>query len=145
MRESAARSAMVEMVRNAPETHGRDRFSCTVLEWRFLLDLATTFGWQPRGTTYELPPKSKVEEPARRDYEPGESSDRKRVDAGDAKALAHALANAQAAASFTEMVELRVRTHELETTAAALRNLVKEFIEYAYGGAFMFARSATER
>jgi hypothetical protein len=133
-------AAVVEMVRDARETRGRDRFSCTFEEWQLLLKLASEFGWQPHDTTYELPPSSKVEDPARHNYEPGEPSDRKRVDAQDSNELARALSEAQGSPRLAAMVA--------ESQNASVSTLISEFIEYAYGGAFMFARkddSSAER
>jgi hypothetical protein len=129
MSESKERDDVVEMVRDARALGGRDRFSCTLDEWRSLLKLAQEFGWRPLGTTYELPSASKVEEAARRDYEPGEASDRKRIDADDSNALARALTDARSSERLAEL------------TDESLRTLVSEFAQYAYGGAFMFVRS----
>jgi hypothetical protein len=127
-------AATVEMARDARETHGRDRFSCTLDEWRLLLSLAQESGWQPQGATYELPSHSKIDEPARRNYEPGDASDRKRVGAQDANALARALTDAKGSPRLTALVA------ESSVTTASLATLISEFIEYAYGGAFMFTR-----
>jgi hypothetical protein len=132
MQQSEGNATVVEMVRDAREARGRDRFSCTLDEWRALLKLAQDFGWQPRGTTYEVPATSKVEEPARRDYEPGEAEDRKHVAADDSIALAAALLKAR---------DSPLLANDLKAEDA-LRTLISEFAQYAFGGAFMLSRGA---
>jgi hypothetical protein len=132
MQQSPGRGAVVEMVRDARAARGRDRFSCTLDEWRALLKLAQDFGWQPLGTTYEVPMRSKIEEPARRDYEPGEAEDRKHVSAEDSVALAAALTEARASPALSKEMAAK----------DSLRTLISEFTQYAYGGAFMLSRGA---
>ena len=131
MHELQTGPSVVEMVRDARALHGRDRFSCTLEEWRSVLKVAQTFGWQPRGTTYELSPRSKIDDPARRDYEPGEPADRKRVDDDDANALALALSQAREAPDLTST----------KISREEFRTLLSELAQYAFGGAFMFALS----
>jgi hypothetical protein len=134
---------MVEMFRAAQEANGRDRFSCSAQEWKLLLSVGETFGWKPRGTTYELPANSKVDDPARRDYEPGERSDKKRVDGEDARNWARALEAARRSAQLATVVEnhLKVMSPRPDLGLVALHTLMKEFGEYAYGGSFTFAHS----
>jgi hypothetical protein len=134
---------MIEMFRAAQEAHGRDRFSCSTREWQLLLFVGETFGWRPRGTTYELPPNSKVEEPARRDYEPGDRSDKKLVSAEDARNWASALETARRSAQLATVIEkdAKATSLNLDVGLPALHTLLKEFGEYAYGGSFTFAHS----
>ena len=135
MQKSPGSAAVVEMVRDARAAGGRDRFSCTLDEWRALLKLAQDFGWRPLGTTYEVPVRSKVEEPARRDYEPGEAEDRKHVGAEDSLALAAALLKARDSPALSNEM----------TAEDSLRTLISEFAQYAYGGAFMLSRAHFDR
>lgn len=126
-------NGMVEMFRDAAERHGRDRFSCSVAAWRFFKDLAVTYGWQPRGTTYSLL-DSNIDPPARHNYEAGDSRDRKYVEADDAIAWANALEAAKSSAHSAAMIDAAAGD-------APLRSWLEEFVAYAYGGAFAFAIS----
>ena len=129
-------NGVVEMFRDAAERHGRDRFSCSLPVWRVLKDLAVTFGWQARGTTYSTGSNPPIDLPARHDYQPGDSQDRKYVDAEDAIAWANALEAAKRSAHFTAMIDAAADGVSME---APLRSLIDEFVAYAYGGAFAFA------
>lgn len=136
----------VQLYRDATEPPGRDLFACSLVHWNFLLALGRTFGWTPEGTTYELRPDSKIVSAARRHYEPGAPSDRKLVDAEDARKLAHALEDAVASPYLPAMIEAHATALLLdENTMATMRDLVAEFIQYAYGGAFMFSCDALQR
>lgn len=134
---------VVEMFRDAAERHGRDRFACSLPVWRFLKDLAVTFGWQPRGTTYAMVVNPEVDIPARHDYQPGDSRDRKYVDANDAIAWANALKAARDSSHSAAMIDaaLSAMTVDGASMETPLRSLVDEFAAYAYGGAFAFAIS----
>lgn len=129
-------NAVVEMFRDAAERHGRDRFSCSLPVWRFLKDLAVTFGWQPRGTTYSTVANPAVDLPARHDYQPGDARDRKHVDAEDAIAWANALEAAKRSSHSTAMIQAAA---DGALPEAPLHSLIDEFVAYAYGGAFAFA------
>jgi hypothetical protein len=132
---------VVRLYRDAAETHGRDLFACSPTEWQFLLELGRTFGWQAHGATYQLPSNSKLAAAARRDYEPGAASDRKLVDAEDAIGWARALEEAQKSPHFGAMLEARLASlPNDESTAQSIADSLDEFIQYAYGGAFTFAR-----
>jgi hypothetical protein len=133
----------VRLYRDAAETHGRDLFACSSSEWQFLLELGRTFGWQAHGATYQLPSNSKLAAAARRDYEPGAPADRKLVDAEDAISWARALEQAQKSPHFAAMVEARSSSLPGESTAQSIADALDEFIQYAYGGAFTFARDET--
>lgn len=119
---------------------GRELFSCSTSEWRFLIELGRTFGWTPSGTTYELPAASKLNTPALRDYEPGELSDRKQVSTGDAIGWATALEAAiQASRSDLVIATRSVPTGRSESEVASfMQVLTREFIAYAYRGSFVF-------
>jgi len=125
--QSSQDSKIVEMVRDARAVGGRDRFSCSLAQWHWLMKLAQEFGWQPLGTTYEAVRDSIVDAPPR-DYEPGEATDRKQVSREDAIALAAALQRGRDSAVAHDTI----RAEELHT-------LISEFAQYAYGGAFMLA------
>ena len=125
-------SAIVEMFREAAAPRGRNRFSCPTQTWELLAELGRAFGWQPKGTTYVLPAKSKVEAPARRNYQPGTVHDHKQVESEDARAWARALEVAKASPHAAAMIEARSAS-ELPPA------VMDEFIEFAYGGAFEFA------
>jgi hypothetical protein len=120
---------IVDMFRDAAERKGRDRFSCSIAVWELLAEIGATFGWRPTGTTYIQPVHSKVESPARHNYQPGNAQDHKRVHAEDAAAWAAALAKAKQSPHFAAMI----RSRELPP------GLLDEFIEFAYGGGFAFA------
>lgn len=126
-------SAIVEMFREAATPKGRHRFSCPLAAWELLRELGQAFGWQPQGTTYVLPEKSKVEAPALRNYEPGNVRDHKKVEAEDAKAWAQALQVARASPHAAAMIEAR-------SAGELPPGLIDEFIEFAFGGAFEFHR-----
>src|SRR4030095_14468974 len=100
-------TAIVEMFRAAAAPQGRNRFSCPVPTWELLSELGLAFGWHPQGTTYVVAAKSKVESPARRDYQPGGSQDHKQVTAEDAMAWARALEVAKASPHIAAMIEAR--------------------------------------
>jgi hypothetical protein len=135
-------NSRVEMVRDAAERHGRDRFSCSLPSWDFLRDLGEAFGWHPRGTTYMT--NAGIEIPARHNYQPGDTLDYKRVDADDAIAWAGALETAKRSPYFAAMTEARSSAMAPggAPLEAPLSSLVDEFVVYAYGGAFAFAISS---
>lgn len=131
---------VVRLYRNAAEEYGRDLFACSPEEWRFLIELGRTFGWQPRGTTYQLPAGSKRESVALRNYEAGTKEDRKLVSAEDALDWARALATALRSSHFASMIEAGPRGNSGHSaTPQLLADLVAEFTQYAFGGAFAFA------
>ena len=77
-------SKVVEMFREAAAPKGRNRFSCPLPAWDLLWELGQAFGWHPKGTTYVVPARSRMEAPARRNYQPGSVQDHKQVEAEDA-------------------------------------------------------------
>ena len=136
-------SGTVEMFREAVEPKGRDRFSCSVAVWELLAEIGQTFGWHPKGTTYLVLPRQKVDTPALRNYEPGTSLDHKRVEAEDAIAWARALEVAKRSPHLGAMMNARsvVSGTTDGPTADLPPPLLDEFIAFAYGGAFVFAVS----
>ena len=134
-------SQIVEMFREADAPKGRNRFSCPMPTWELLRELGHAFGWQPKGTTYVLPAKSKMETPARRNYHPGTVYDHKQVEAEDARAWARALEVAKASPHAAAMLDVRATAliGAGEGGTELLPGVIDEFIEFAYGGAFEFA------
>jgi hypothetical protein len=131
----------VRFYRDAAEPHGRDLFACSLAQWHFLLELGRTFGWTSDGTTYELHPGSKIVSAARREYEPGAPSDRKLVNAEDARRLARALEDAMTSPYLPAMIEAHATALlRDQNTVASVIDTAGEFIQYAYGGAFVFFR-----
>jgi hypothetical protein len=134
-------SPTVQMFRETAAPKGRNRFSCSIPTWELLWELGQAFGWRPKGTTYVLPAKSKVEAPARRNYNPGPVEDHKQVEAEDAMAWAGALAVVKALPHAAAMIEARAAAliDSGESITELLPGVIDEFIEFAYGGAFEFA------
>lgn len=139
-------SAVVEMYREAAEPGGRDRFSCSPPLWELLQEIGQTFGWHPMGATYVVPPQLKVEAPARRDYRPGPALHQKRIEQGDAAAWARSLELAKDSPHLAAMITARaaaMSAGDAEAAAAALLpGIIKEFVEFSYGGAFTFFLSS---
>ena len=82
-------SVIVNMVRNNPNTGGRDHFSCSVTAWELLLELGKSFEWKPLGAGYVRRDAVDLAETAvRHGYRPGDHQDYKRVEADDAAAWA---------------------------------------------------------
>jgi hypothetical protein len=147
-------SFMIEMTRDSAEPGGRDRYSLSSDAWTQLLVLGTTFGWQQRGTRYQRKQTDKVADvsataDAVHDYLPGNHLDYKRVDAEDAYAWATALSAASsphmeaAVCDTADTIVLRgtPSTEATQSVNAPFAVTMTEFIEYAYGGAFSFARA----
>lgn len=141
---------IVDMVRDAAESGGRDRFSCTVGAWLLLIELAETFGWRPRGTIY-VPEHTSGS--ARHDYRPGDAMDRKRVEVDDAIGWATALDKARRSPHFATLIGDRpgktrlgnnVNDDQVRSANAPFTTVMDEFVAYAYGGAFSFAISARQ-
>jgi len=137
-------SVIVEMFRR---TAAPNRFSCSLPVWELLWDLGHTFGWHPKGTNYVLPAKSAVEVPARRNYEPGDSQDHKRVAEEDAMAWARAMQRAKESSHIAAMLEARsaALADSGKTGGELLPGVIDEFIEFAYGGGFEFAIRRKDR
>jgi hypothetical protein len=134
---------MIQMARDARESRGRDIFACSNALWVLLQHLGRTFGWQPMGTTYLASGKQPISLPARHDYHPGGTADRKQVDAEDAVAWARALDAAQQSVQFTELLmeQHNGNTADSSTYIKTLHSLIYEFTEFSYGGTFTFAEA----
>ena len=130
----------VRLFRDAAETHGRDLFECSLAEWEFFLELGRAFGWREEGSTYELPAGSKVAMAARRDYEPGAPADRKMVDEQDALNWGRALEDAVRSSELAHVIATRLSAQSRGIATSVMTNKLHEFIQYAYGGRFTFAR-----
>lgn len=142
---------IVNMVRDSAEPGGRDRFSCSSIAWELLIELGTTFGWKPKGAVY-LPAVGAVRAvlAARHDYRAGDPQDPKQVEADDATEWAAALSAARRSPHLTAMLGARPGLATLGTDAsdeqvrsvnAPFTAILDEFIEYAFGGAFVFSRA----
>lgn len=133
---------MIEMVRDAVERGGRDRYACTVSAWNLFRQLGETFGWQPQGTTYI--PSARIKQPllARHDYTPGVAEDSKCVESSDALAWARALEMARGSSHLQVLISQTLATAgaeaETDSTRARFEAMLDEFIQYAYSGAFSF-------
>lgn len=139
------------MVRPSAEPGARDRFTCGQDEWALLLQVAESFGWKPRGTVYEpTRGSSPTSSTVRHDYLAGGERDRKLVEVADAIALAAALSEARRSPHLRAMLSATSDStgassgaSSVETQEASERfdAVMGEFIDYAFGGAFFFARS----
>lgn len=142
---------IVNMLRNSAETGGRDRFTCSCAAWELLIELGQAFGWKPRGAMY-LPAAISSRSPPvlRHDYQPGDPKDYKQVEAEDAVAWAVALSEARRSPHLAAMLGARpgpsilsgeTSAEQLSSANAPFSTTLDEFIEYAFGGAFVFARA----
>jgi hypothetical protein len=143
---------MIDMLRNSAERGGRDRFACSSVAWDLLLELGQAFGWKPLGTIY-LPTavSSRAASGVRHDYQPGDPKDSKQVEVEDAIAWAQALSEARRSPHLAAMLGDRpgpaalnvgASAEQLSSVNAPFNTTLDEFIEYAFGGAFVFARSS---
>lgn len=138
---------IIEMVRDAAERGGRDRFACSLPAWNLFRQLGETFGWQPQGTTYIPAAGSKQQlQRARHDYTPGVAEDSKCVESEDALAWAQALEKARKSSHLHVLISQTIADAsavaatgaEAEQTRARFEAVLDEFIQYAYSGAFSF-------
>lgn len=134
---------MIEMVRNAREAKGRDRFACPETVWSLLQQIGTAYGWRAKGTTYLAPPELQAAQLSRHDYVAGGLLDRKEVDDDDAKAWARALDSAQKSDQLHALVTSSKAASEVKPIQT-LHSLIYEFTEFAYAGAFTFGESQME-
>jgi hypothetical protein len=141
-------TTLVYMMKLDAATGHRDRFSCSVPAWELLLDLGQTFGWKPKGTTYDAGKSRPDIDRARHNYEPGERKDKKWVDVEDAEAWARALRSARDSTHLDTLIGLRperaahsnaATAEDTMSTEAPFAAVLDEFIEYAATGAFAFA------
>lgn len=137
---------MIEMVRDAVERGGRDRYACSLSAWNLFRQLGETFGWRPQGTTYIPAAGSKQQQLARHDYSPGVAEDSKRVESEDALAWARALEKARSSSHLHVLISQTIADSSAGAASAAeteqartrLEATLDEFIEYTYSGAFSF-------
>jgi len=127
----------VSMARASTEPGGRDRFACSLSSWNLLLQVAESFGWKQRGTSYSSSRPAFIESPVRHDYQPGDSRDQKRVEMSDALSWAIALNEARHSPHLAAMIAASTID---EAVDAPFSVVMDEFIAYAFGGAFSFAR-----
>lgn len=131
---------MIIALRGSPQE--ARRFACPVNTWEFLGDLGQTFGWHPRGATYVTSSRQKSQPPTniRHNYQPGGMQDCKQIEAGDAIEWASALGLAKRSAHFSGMI--RAHAALVSSAEEPLLDIVDEFIDFARGGAFVFALCA---
>jgi hypothetical protein len=131
---------MIIALRGSPQE--ARRFACPVNTWEFLGDLGQTFGWHPRGATYVTSSRQKTQPPTniRHNYQPGGTQDCKQIEAPDAIEWASALGLAKRSAHFSGMI--RAHAALVRSAEEPLLEMVDEFIDFARGGAFVFALCA---
>ena len=121
---------------------GDDQFTCTLTDWNFIRDLGLTFGWHPTGTTY-LPQQGQRarHNPIKHDYQPGDSQDRKRVEADDSAHWAAALDRAKRSPFILGMLRKHAQPRDGNRPSAesSLYSQLQSFIEFARRGAFTIA------
>lgn len=119
-----------------------DQFTCSLPDWNFMRDLGQTFGWHPVGTTY-LPQQGQRarHNPIKHDYQPGDSQDRKRVEAADSAQWAEALEIARRSPFISGMLRTHVQLQgaSAANTEQSLQLQVRNFISFARRGAFTIA------
>ncbi|HEY5807847.1 MAG TPA: hypothetical protein VIT67_07755 [Povalibacter sp.] len=150
---SAEAPVHVSLVRGINKRGQRDRFVCDLTAWDLLLEVAVSFGWKQRGTTYTVAGLPATNHPgaaevARHNYHPGDSRDPKCVDNVDAIAWAAALSAAHRSPHLAGMLEATLTTASERSGLrwAALHNspfviVMAGFTAYAFSGAFEFARA----
>lgn len=118
------------------------QFTCTLTDWNFMRDLGLTFGWHPAGTTYLLQQGQRARHnPIKHDYQPGDSQDRKRVEADDSARWAAALDGAKRSPFITGMLRKHApsRHGNSPNTESSLYSQLQNFIDFARRGAFTIA------
>jgi len=141
----------VNIVRVSGALNGGDRFACSSDAWELTMEIGRAFGWKPRGASYVRTKRVDLSTTVvLHDYRPGDSRDLKCVDTDDAKAWANALIAARRSPHLAAMVSGRAGNAVLELAAMAnagksvdlpINEVLDEFIEFALGGAFLFARA----
>lgn len=132
---------MIVALRGSPPHEAR-RFVCPLNTWEFLRDLGQTFGWHPRGATYVTTSRQKTPPPTtiRHNYQPGDMQDCKQIEGNDAMEWASALGLAKRSSHLNGMI--RAHAALVRCTEAPLLDTIDEFIDFARGGAFVFALRA---
>lgn len=121
---------------------GDDHLMCTLPDWNFMRDLGKTFGWHPVGTTY-LPQQGQRSrhKPIKHDYQPGDSQDRKRIEANDCEQWAAALDEARRSPFISGMLRTHAQLQDASDagTEQSLHAQLQNFIEFVRRGAFTIA------
>ena len=133
--ETRQTGPVVELSRGS----GEGEFTCSLPDWNFIRELGRTFGWRPAGTIY-LPQQGERarHDPIKHDYQPGDSQDSKRVDAGDSAQWAAALHRARRSPFITGMLRTHAQLHGADqaVTELTLHAQLQSFIEFARRGPF---------
>jgi len=144
----------VSLVRGLGRQGQRDRFTCDLSAWDLMLEVAVSFGWKQRGTTYApsgFPAANNhvaADSVSRHDYQPGDSRDPKCVDSVDAIAWAAALSAAHRSPHLAGMLKSTLATASARsaqrwaTAYSSPFDIVMDgFTAYAFAGEFEFART----
>lgn len=137
--EELQQAALIVELSREPST---DQFTCSLPDWNFMRDLGQTFGWHPVGTTY-LPQQGQRarHNPIKHDYQPGDTQDRKRIEAADSAQWVTALEVAKRSPFISGMLRTHVKlcgasgTHTEQSLHLHLQN----FIEFARRSGFTIA------
>lgn len=139
---------LVSLVRLHDRRSDSDRFVCDGADWNLMLEVAVSFGWKQRGTTYLPQHFSSTNAAAssrmtRHDYRPGDAGDPKYVDNIDAIAWAAALSTGCRSPYLPGMLAA-VQASDFSGTRQhdpAFDAIMKNFTQYAFGGGFAFSRT----
>jgi hypothetical protein len=151
---SAEAPLRVNLVRRLAKRGQRDRFICDLAAWDLMLEVAISFGWKQRGTTYAVagfPAANNhvaADSVTRHNYQPGDSRDPKCVESVDAIAWAAALSAANRSPHLAGMLEATLTTASARSAvrwatvhSSPFDIVMSRFTAYAFGGEFEFARA----
>lgn len=151
---SAEAPLRVSLVRGSSRRGQRDRFICDLEAWNLMQEVAVSFGWKQRGTTYAVAgfPAANNHVAAdsirRHDYQPGDSRDPKCVESIDAIAWAAALSAALQSPHLAGMLEATLATAAARSAmrwatahSSPFKVVMHGFIAYAFAGEFEFAQT----
>lgn len=154
MTRSVQEPVRVSLLRNIDKRGQRDRFSCDLTAWDLLLEVAVSFGWKQRGTTYVAAGFPAANRPGatdpvtRHDYQPGDTRDPKCVDSVDAIAWAAALSAAHRSPHLAGMLDATMITASARSGlrwatlhGSPFVSVMDGFTAYAFAGSFEFARA----
>jgi hypothetical protein len=123
---------------------GSGEFSCSLVFWDLMVELAGAFGWKSFGTGYtSISGKQVHGQTLRHGYKPGDWSDAKRVEGDDASAWATALTAARESPHLHKMAAAK-RVEDQSISDAEFEEAMAAFIRYLRGGSFSFARMAED-
>ncbi len=144
----------VSLVRGLAGRGQHDRFFCDLSAWDLMLEVAVSFGWKQRGTTYApggFPAANNhvaADSVTRHNYQPGDSRDPKCVDSVDAIAWAAALSAAHRSPHLAGMLEAtlmlpaaRNRLRWATVRGSPFATVMDNFTTYAFAGEFEFSRT----